>query len=159
MKHLPKHLQPRWRYLALEIDTWPDAELDRRTFQDAVWAAARGLLGDPGSAAAGLTVIEFAHDQGRGEAIVRARRGETDRARAAIACIDRVDGHPVGLRVSGTSGTLQSAREKYLGRRGQPIPESNVVFENDERSATRYPDGVDLRLDGAFTGATDLDLT
>ena len=32
MKHLPKHLQPRWRYLAVRIESWPDADIDREYF-------------------------------------------------------------------------------------------------------------------------------
>ncbi|MFC6754912.1 ribonuclease P, partial [Halorubrum tibetense] len=36
MKHLPKHLRPRWRYLALGIEAWPDADVDRRAFQRAL---------------------------------------------------------------------------------------------------------------------------
>ena len=46
MKHLPKHLQPRWRYLAVELEAWPDADFDRRDFQRSVWFAAQNLLGD-----------------------------------------------------------------------------------------------------------------
>ena len=114
MKHLPKHIRPRWRYLAVRFETEPDAEVGRRAFQRECWYAAQNLLGDPGSAAADLTVVAFAHEEGTGEALVRVRRGETDPARAALACVARVDGHALGLRVLGSSGTIRAAREKFL---------------------------------------------
>ncbi|TKX77234.1 ribonuclease P, partial [Halorubrum sp. SD626R] len=48
MKHLPKHLRPRWRYVAVGIETWPDADVGRRAFQRALWYAAGNLVGDAG---------------------------------------------------------------------------------------------------------------
>ncbi|AXR78293.1 Rpp14/Pop5 family protein [Natrarchaeobaculum sulfurireducens] len=157
MKHLPKHLQPRWRYLAIGLEAWPDAEIDRRAFQREVWYAGQNLLGDPGSAAADLSVIRFTFANGEGEALVRVRRGETEPARAAIACIDEIDGAAVGVRIRGISGTIRAAEENYLGRRGQVTEERNVVFGNEERVAVVCDGSADVRLDEAFTGATDLD--
>jgi len=57
MKHLPKHLQPRWRYLAVELECWPDADVDRGTFQRHLWYAAQNLLGDAESATLDLSVL------------------------------------------------------------------------------------------------------
>lgn len=157
MKHLPKHLQPRWRYLALELESWPDATIDRRAFQRECWYAAQNLLGDPGSARADMTVVRFDFGDGTGTAIVRVRRGETGPARAAVACIDGIGGSPVGIRVCGISGTIRAAEENYLGRRGQDSEERNVVFGNEERVAVVRDGSTDVRLDETFTGATDLD--
>ncbi|NGM71071.1 ribonuclease P [Natronolimnobius sp. AArcel1] len=157
MKHLPKHLRPRWRYLAVALESWPDADLDRRSFQREVWYAGQNLLGDPGSADALLQVVNFEFADGVGEAIIKVRHGETDSARAAIACIDEIDGDAVGIRVCGISGTIRAAEEKYLGRRRQLSGQRNVVFGNEERVAIVRDDLADVRLDEAFTGATDLD--
>jgi ribonuclease P/MRP protein subunit POP5 len=157
MKHLPKHLRPRWRYLAVAIEAWPDAEVGRRDFQRSLWFAAQNLLGDVGSADADLTVLSFEFDDGEGEAIVRVRRGEVDRARAALACIHGIDGDPVGLKVRGTSGTVRACSEKYLGRRRELSDERKVVFGDAERTAFQRDGRLDVRMDGAFAGATELD--
>lgn len=157
MKHLPKHLRPRWRYLAVSLETWPDERIGRRSFQRELWYAGQNLLGDPGSADADLTVMRFSFADGRGEAIVRVRRGETEPARAALACLDEIDGAPVGIRVRGISGTIRAAEENYLRRRGQDSEERNVVFGNEERVAVLRDRVGDVRLDEAFAGATDLD--
>lgn len=158
MSHLPKHLRPRWRYLGVGLEAWPDASLDRRAFQGAVWESARALLGDPGSAAADLSVLRFEFADCEGEAVVRARRGRVGEARAALACLDAVEGHPVRVRVRGVSGTVRACEERYLGRGAGPVEESHVVFEDARREALSRSDAVDVRLPDGFAGATDLDL-
>ncbi|MFB6303718.1 MAG: Rpp14/Pop5 family protein [Haloferacaceae archaeon] len=158
MKHLPKHLRPRWRYLGVGLEAWPDADVERGDFQGALWAAARRLLGDPGSAAADLSVLSFSFADGEGEAVVRARRGRVEEARAALACVDAVGGDPVGVHVRGVSGTVRACEERYLGRGAGPTEERHVVFENDRRGAVAREDAVDVRLPDGFAGATDLDL-
>ncbi len=158
MTPLPKHLQPRWRYLGVGVTSWPDAELSRDRFQRALWRAARTLLGDVGSAGLDLQVIHFEYTDGQGEVIVRTHRGETDRARAVLACVSSVDEDPIGLRIRGVSGTIRACEEKYIGREPEGPSQSYVAFENAERRAVVRGDRVDVRIDEAFAGATDLDL-
>ncbi len=158
MKHLPKHLQPRWRYLAVGIEAWPDADVGRRALQREVWYAAQNLLGDVGSASLDLQIVDFEFADGDGHAIVRTHRGETDRARAVVACVDAVDGHEVGLRVRGVGGTVRASRETYIGRGAEKIEQRHVAFENAERRAVVRDGRVDVSVDGAFAGATHLDL-
>jgi ribonuclease P/MRP protein subunit POP5 len=158
VKHLPKHLRPRWRYLAVELDGWPDAGLDRTAFQRELWFAAQNLVGDAGSAELDLSVLRFEFEDGWGTAVVRTHRGETERARGVLACLDAVDGHEIGVRVRGVSGTVRACEEKYIRR--QPIePEQRrVVFESETRSAFGHGRRVDVRCDGTFAGTTELDL-
>jgi len=158
VKHLPKHLRPRYRYLWVRIEAWPDVDIDRRAFQRAVWQETRELLGDVGSAAVDPTVARFAFADGAGTAAIRVRRGEVDRARAALACLSSVGNERVGIRVDGTSGTIHAGEERYMGARPEETGEKTVAFGNAERTAVVRSDRVDVRTDGAFAGATDLDL-
>jgi ribonuclease P/MRP protein subunit POP5 len=157
VKHLPKHLRPRWRYLGVGIEAWPDAEIDRRSFQRALWYAAGNLLGDPGSADVDLRVIRFRFTAGEGEAIVRVRRGEVDRGRAALACVATVDGEPVGLNVRGISGTVRACEERYLGRGAGGCAERSVAVGTAERTVYVRDGAIDLSGPDGFTGATELD--
>ena len=157
MKHLPKHLQPRWRYLAVGIETWPDADIDRGQFQRQLWFSARDLTGDAGSAELALSLVTFWCAEGAGETIVRTRRGSVDRARAVVACLDAVDGDPVGVRVRGISGTVRACEEKYMGRGPEEPEQRHVVFDETERSAAVRDDRADVATEGAYTGATTLD--
>lgn len=158
MKHLPKHIRPRWRYLAVEIDAPIDASFDRGDFQRELWYSAGNLLGDPGSADADLTVYTFSVTDGRGEAIVRTRREETGSARAAIACVHAIDGTPVGVRVRGISGTVRACEERYLGRATGEIYENEVAFGGDRRHADRRSDELAIHLPTATVCATQLDI-
>ena len=158
MKHLPKHLRPRWRYLAVEIEAWPEAEIDRRAFQRALWFAAGNLLGDTGSAALDLRLLHFRFEDAAGEAVVRVRRGEVERFRAALATIDDVDGQQVGLWVRGVSGTVRACEEKYIRRPPERSEERTVAFADTERPAVVRDDRIDVELSDGRVGATALDI-
>ena len=155
---LPKHLRPRWRYLAVGIETWPDASVSRDAFTGALEAATRTLHGDPGAAAVEARVLSVSVGDGTGEALLRVRRGDVERARAALACVGHVSGHPVGLRVRGVSGTVRACEERYLGRASAAAEERTVAFADGDREAVVRADAVDVRLPDGFAGATDLDL-
>jgi ribonuclease P/MRP protein subunit POP5 len=154
MKHLPKHLQPRWRYLAVAVETWPTAEMSRRAFQRELWYAGQNLLGDPGGADAGLELMRFSVSDGAGGAIVRVRRGEVDAGRAAIASVDEVDGHPVGLRVTGVSGTVDACSENYLGGAAAVSTGSDVAVAGASCPAWRRDGALDIDGPSGLIGAT-----
>jgi ribonuclease P/MRP protein subunit POP5 len=140
------------------IETWPDADLDRRTLQARLWERARGLYGDVGAADLDLTVVRFDGADGAWSAIVRTPRGESDRARSAVASVGTIDGAPVGLSVRGVSGTVRACEEKYIGRPPEPTEHADVAFGNATRRAVLRDQRVDVHVDGAFVGATTRDL-
>jgi len=158
MKHLPKHLRPRWRYLAVGIETWPDAAIDRRAFQRALWYAAGNLVGDSGSADADLTLLSFSHADGKGEAIVRVRRGHVEAARASIACVSEVDDDPVGICVRGISGTVRACEERYMGRASASSTQRDVAFGDAERPAVVHGDACDVTVESGYVGAAAFDI-
>ena len=158
MRHLPKHLRPRWRYLAVGIESWSDAEVGRRAFQRALWYAAGNLLGDAGSADADLSLLSFTHGDGVGEAVVRVRRGHVDDARAAVACVSAVDDEPVGLRVRGISGTVRACEERYMGRATASSTQRDVAFGDAERVAVARRDARDVRTESGRVGAAAFDI-
>jgi len=102
-------------------------------------------------------VLSFDHADGRGEAVVRARHGHVEEARAVLACLDAVGNDPVGVRVRGVSGTVRACEEKYLGGPTEGSGERTVAFRGAERSALTRGRRVDVRTDEGFAGATHLD--
>jgi ribonuclease P/MRP protein subunit POP5 len=158
MKHLPKHLRPHWRYLGVALRSDPDLAMDRGAFQREVWYALQNLLGDPGAADVDGTVVRFRFDAPGGGAVVRVRRDEVERGRAALACVDAVDGHPLRVAVRGVSGTIRACEEKYLPGPPEARKQSDVAFEGAERPAVLDGDAVDVRTDEGVIGATRRDL-
>ena len=114
MKHLPKHLRPRYRYLGVELRGHPGTAVGRGAFQRHLWYAAQNLVGDVGSAELGLDVLGFEFVDGEGYAVVRCRRGTVGRARAVLACLDDVEGERIRAVVRGVSGTVRGCEEKYV---------------------------------------------
>ena len=157
MKHLPKHLRPRYRYLGVELRADPDADLDRGTVQRHLWYAAQNLVGDVGSAELGLEVLGFEFVDGEGCAVVRCRRGTTARARAVLACLDEVEGERIRAVVRGVSGTVRGCEEKYIRRPSGVSEERTVAFADADRRAVVREDGVDVRVGSSYVGATHLD--
>jgi len=158
MKHLPKHLRERWRYLAVELEAWPAASFGQRAFQCALWQSAQRLLGDAGSADAVCRVLQYRFEAGVGEAIVKVRRGTVESARAAVACVSEVEGEPVGLSVRGVSGTVRGCEEKYMGGPLKAEAETDVEFRGASQTGVVYGDRVDVETDDWFTGATTFDI-
>lgn len=159
MSPLPKHLRPRFRYLAVSLETWPGVAIDRRVFLDGWTAAVRTLFGDAGVAAVEPRVIRFSFTEGAGEAIVRTRRDAVTNGRAGLAAVSALNGAPVAVCVRGISGTVRGCEEKYLHGSQLPIAERTVAFEGADRPATVRDTRVDVHLEDAFAGATDLDIT
>lgn len=155
---LPKHLRQRWRYLAVGVESWPEATVERDPFQRALWYGAQNLVGDVGSATVDLTVQRFRYADGGGEAAIRTRRGAVERARAVIASVDEVGGDPVALRVRGTSGTLRGCEEKYMGGAPVATEQRHVTFEGADRTAAVRDGRAAVRVDGAPVGVTTLDI-
>lgn len=158
MKPLPKHLRTRWRYIGVAIETWPSVTVDRSTFDKAITAAARTLLGDTGVASIDISLYTFRYTTGYGEAIIRTPRDAVEQTRAALACLSTIDSAPVRIDVLGISGTVRACEEKYLGREPEEPPERTVVFEGAERTAVCRDKTVDIRVGEAFVGATGFDI-
>jgi ribonuclease P/MRP protein subunit POP5 len=158
VKHLPKHVRPRWRYLAIELESHPDTEIDRRSFQRTLWFATQNLIGDVGSAALDTNLFGFRFEEGDGTAVIRVRRGEVDRLRAVLASIDEIDGQPIGLFVRGVSGTVRACEEKYIRRPQIRFKERTVAFADASRPAVIRNDRIDVELPDGPVGATALDI-
>ncbi len=158
MRHLPKHLRPRWRYLGVGLETWPDARIDRGQFQRELYYTAQNLIGDIGSTDVDLSVYAFVFDDGEGAAVVRVRRGAVERGRAVLACVDRIADQPVRVTVRGVSGTVRACEERYIRRPLESPEERTVAFENADRFAFVRDRRVAVRTDSGFAGATDFDI-
>jgi ribonuclease P/MRP protein subunit POP5 len=155
---LPKHLRQRWRYLAVGVEAWPAATVERDPFQRALWYGAQDLVGDVGSATVDLTVQQFRYADGEGEAVVRTRRGAVEQARAVIASVDAIGGQPVGVRVRGTSGTLRGCEEKYMSGGPKSKQQRHVTFDGGDRTAAVRDGRATVRVDGTPVGVTTLDI-
>lgn len=158
MAVLPKHLRPRWRYLAVVLECWGERTITRRDFQGTLWREARSLVGDIGSAAVSLDVVRFTHEGGRGSAIVRVHRDALTEARAIIATVSHVDDEPISASIRGVSGTIRACEENYLGIAREGTSHEVIALEDVETPAVIRSQAVDVDHDSIRLGATTLDI-
>ncbi|MFW5965756.1 MAG: Rpp14/Pop5 family protein [Halodesulfurarchaeum sp.] len=143
MRHLPKHLRPRYRYLAVEIEAPLGDPLEEPTFRETVARQSRSLLGDVGSAATDLRAVEIDLGDGGGTGLFRVRHDAVDRGRAVLACVSSVEGTPVRVGVRGVSGTIRAARE-HLDVSLQGGERESARFRNRDVEVQRRGDRIDL---------------
>ncbi len=147
---LPKSLRPRNRYVFFEVETLPDASFGEHDLRRALWFEAQNLYGDVTSAETRASVVEYdEEDATLGIGVVRCAHDRVEETRAALACVNEIQDHPVGVRVVGVSGTLDAGREKYADE--TPRTEKTTV----EGSPAWVRDGaVDLLTDDGFMCGT-----
>lgn len=121
MKILPSSLREKKRYLALSVVTEGGEAVDRKLLLDEIYYATQSLLGDAGSSEIGYRLMDF--DGRRG--VLRVSLGTVELARAALATVYAVKGQRAVITVTGVSGTIRAATEKYIA--SEDIPSTNIL--------------------------------
>lgn len=112
LQPLPSSLREKHRYIIVDITTEDAPELG--AFVDAAWSAMLDLLGEDGTARADPWIVKDLYDEDAGKAGIRVHKDSVDAVRAALALITTISGTDAALHVVGVTGTMKSAREKYL---------------------------------------------
>jgi len=99
----------RRRYLAIRVES--EGSVDKGELTDAVWKAITQLFGEYGASQAGLVVIAYDEQTGRG--VVRCSHKALPMVKASIAAITKTNGRLILIHVLGVSGTLKALRKRY----------------------------------------------
>jgi ribonuclease P/MRP protein subunit POP5 len=121
MKILPSSLREKKRYLAFRLVSEGDELTDRKALLDEVYYATQSLLGDHGSAEIGYRLMDFDGRKG----VMRVSLETVEMARAALATVYAIKGQRTMIVVSGVSGTIRAATEKYIA--SEDIPSTNIL--------------------------------
>lgn len=110
---LPPTLRETPRYLVFEIisETSPDIQ----EFVDALWASALALFGEAGTSGFSLWVPQNLYDKGKKRGVVKCAHTSVENVRTAIAAIKQIGKEPAIIHILGTTGTILSAKKKFLG--------------------------------------------
>jgi ribonuclease P/MRP protein subunit POP5 len=115
-KILPTHLRNKKRYLAFEVLS--EKPLDREDVISLIWGAAGGLYGSCGVSRFDLWVIKVwtcsSSKQNWVKGILRCSRDEVDTVRSIFPLINWFKGKRVVFHTLGISGTIKSAKSKYI---------------------------------------------
>ena len=121
MKILPSSLREKKRYLAFSVTIESGEPVDRKLLLDEIFYATQSLLGDTGSSEIGYRLMDF--DGPRG--IMRVNLNTVELARAAMATVCTIKGQRAVITVTGVSGTISAATEKYIA--SEDIPSTNIL--------------------------------
>ncbi|MCZ7356497.1 MAG: ribonuclease P [Candidatus Methanoperedens sp.] len=110
MKTLPV-LRDKKRYLAFEVAS--EQEITRQELVGEISNSMRSLFGDAGCSEINFGLMSFGGIYG----IIRCSKENTEKTRAALACINKVRGFRISILVLGISGTIKGAMEKFIQQR------------------------------------------
>ena len=112
-KILPPTLREKERYIVFEIIS--ESPVLYQDFSKALWFTASSFLGDLGAAESHPRIIKNLYSERMQRGIVRCRHDRTEHVRAALAMIRKIGGKDSVIKVLGITGTIKSAKNKYLG--------------------------------------------
>lgn len=112
-KILPPTLREKERYIVFEVIS--ESPIEYSELSKAVWFTSASLLGDLGSAESHPRIIKNIYSEKTQRGIIRCRHDRTEQVRAALAMIRKIGGKDSIVKVLGITGTIKSAKNKYLG--------------------------------------------
>ncbi len=112
---LPPTLRENHRYVVFEVISKKDIAFSGVV--ETVWKASLALFGDAGTSEMSLWVPGNLYDASKKKGIIRTNHFGVEKLRAAIMSIREINGEPVVFIILGVTGTIRSAKNKFLGIR------------------------------------------
>ncbi len=111
---LPPTLRDNQRYIVFEVISKKDVRLG--DVVDVIWSASLKLFGEVGTSKFKMWVPSQLFDAGRKMAVIRTTHDYVEEVRAVLASIKEIEGESVIFYVHGVTGTIRSAKNKFLGQ-------------------------------------------
>ncbi len=111
-KFLPSSMRSKSRYIAFEV-----LSEDKISFDDLVngiWYSTLNLIGEIGTSEASPWVSKDLYNGDKNLGVVKCSHTHVEEIKAALTFINRIGDTRVTLHVLGVTGTMKSARRKYL---------------------------------------------
>lgn len=83
---------------------------------NAIWNAIFQLFGEVGASSFSLWVPSNLYDEKNGIGIIKCNHNSVECVRASLASIKDIEGNPAIFRTLGVTGTIKSAKRKFLGQ-------------------------------------------
>jgi ribonuclease P/MRP protein subunit POP5 len=112
---LPPTLRDIYRYIVFEMITENDVEFELGDVVNAIWHACLEFYGEAGTASFALWIPADLYLKDKHKGVVRCTHKYVEEVRLALASITHIRGKKVVFKVLGVTGTILSAKKKYLG--------------------------------------------
>ena len=114
-KTLPPSLRLKGRYIIFEIVS--EQPVQYQDFVDAIWSSITNFLGELSGADAQLRVLRNLYDAKSQRGVIRCRHDMIEHVRTSLSMITMIGESRCVVKIDGVTGTIKSARNKYLGMR------------------------------------------
>ena len=112
-KQLPPTLRDIKRYVVFEIVS--ENQVMYKDLTEALWASMSNFLGELQASRAKIWVIQNLFDEKNKKGIIRCSHTYVEHTRVLLSLIQFVGEARATIKVLGVTGTIKSARVKYMG--------------------------------------------
>ncbi|MBI5060936.1 MAG: ribonuclease P protein component 2 [Candidatus Aenigmarchaeota archaeon] len=114
-KKLPPSLRLKKRYIIFEVIS--EQQIEYGELVSVVWNSLLSLLGDAGASEARVWIIQNLYDNKNQRGVIRCKHDSVEEVRSSLALINIIGEGKVIIKILGVTGTIKSAKSKYLGFR------------------------------------------
>ncbi len=114
-KMLPSSLRERKRYLVFKVLS--EKPIDFKELANAVWFSALNFLGELGASRAGIWFVKNLYNEKEKIGVIRCNHTYVEELRMSLALVKTIGDMNVTIKTLGVTGTIGSAKKKYLGIR------------------------------------------
>ncbi len=112
-KTLPPAMRLKKRYILFELIS--EHPVEYGDISDAVWTSLLDLSGEVGASDSRIWMIPDMYDDKRQAGVMKCSNTSVETVRAALSLVQIVSENRCIIRVLGVTGTLKSAKAKYIG--------------------------------------------
>lgn len=105
-------MRPTKRYIAFEIIS--ESPVQYNEFISAVWTSMFNFLGELGSSEAGVWFVHNLYDEKTQKGLLKCRHDAVEKIRTSLSLIQIIGETRAIIKIMGVTGTIKSARTKYL---------------------------------------------
>lgn len=112
-KLLPPSMRERERYIVFEVISKGDFSYDE--LSRSIWFTTLAFLGELGASSCGIKLIRNLWDERTKRGVIRCFHNKIEEIRSALTMIRKIGNEDVIVHVLGVTGTIKSAKRKFLG--------------------------------------------
>ena len=109
---LPPSMRPPKRYIVYEVIS--EQTIIYGEFVNAIWTTAMEFLGETGTAEANIWFVHNTYDSEKQAGVIKCRHDSVEMVRLILSLISIISEARCVVRIIGVTGTIKSAKAKYL---------------------------------------------
>ena len=110
---MPPTLRSQKRYIVFEVIS--ESKITYNELVGAIWNSMLSFLGELGSSEARTWIVQNLYKEDEQKCVIKCRHDYVEQVRAVLSLIQMVGETKATIRILGVTGTIKSAKTKYLG--------------------------------------------